>query len=149
MYYAGFSRAIGDWLLGINATRAYTLKFGGNETLYSVGRVQTPTLALIVERHKEIIEFSRQIVAVFGFDAAVGLQFKEDANGQVKLLEANPRVQGTMVMSALANANVISGAIMQAITGESGLSQEDVNWSARYLRYWGGIGIVDEQTVKI
>ena len=61
LYHSGLVRAIGDWLLGINATRAYTLKFGGNQTLYSVGRVQTPTLALIVERHQEILNFKPTI----------------------------------------------------------------------------------------
>ena len=57
LYYAGFSRAIGDWLLGMNATRLYTLKYGGYKQVLSVGRVQTPTLAMLVERHKEIINF--------------------------------------------------------------------------------------------
>lgn len=57
LYHSGLVRAIGDWLLGINATRAYTLKFGGDNTLYSVGRVQTPTLALVVNRYNEILNF--------------------------------------------------------------------------------------------
>lgn len=57
LYEAGLSRAIGDWLLGLNATRLYTLKYGGNGTVLSVGRVQTPTLALIVERHFAIANF--------------------------------------------------------------------------------------------
>lgn len=57
LYHAGLVRAIGDWLLGINATRAYSLKFGGRNELLSVGRVQTPTLAMVVNRHKEIQNF--------------------------------------------------------------------------------------------
>ncbi|MGN1263621.1 MAG: DNA topoisomerase, partial [Prevotella sp.] len=57
LYLAGLSRAIGDWLLGMNATRLYTLKYGQNRQVLSVGRVQTPTLALIVNRQKEIEEF--------------------------------------------------------------------------------------------
>jgi len=57
LYYAGFSRAIGDWLLGINATRLYTVKHGGFKQVLSVGRVQTPTLAMIVNRFKEIQNF--------------------------------------------------------------------------------------------
>ena len=57
VYFAGLSRAAGDWLLGINATRLYTLKYGQRNQLLSVGRVQTPTLALIVERQKEIENF--------------------------------------------------------------------------------------------
>ncbi|CAI8154635.1 MAG: DNA topoisomerase 3 [Polaribacter sp. SA4-10] len=57
LYYAGYSRAIGDWLLGLNATRLYTVKFGGFKQVLSVGRVQTPTLAMLVNRFKEIKEF--------------------------------------------------------------------------------------------
>ena len=57
LYLAGLSRAIGDWLLGMNATRLYTLKYGQNRQVLSIGRVQTPTLALIVNRQKEIEHF--------------------------------------------------------------------------------------------
>ena len=57
LYYAGFSRAIGDWLLGLNATRLYTVKFGGYKQVLSVGRVQTPTLAMLVNRYLEIQNF--------------------------------------------------------------------------------------------
>lgn len=57
LYIAGLSRAIGDWLLGMNATRLYTLKYGQNRQVLSIGRVQTPTLALIVNRQKEIDSF--------------------------------------------------------------------------------------------
>ena len=57
LYLAGLSRAIGDWLLGMNATRLYTLKYGQNSQVLSIGRVQTPTLALIVNRQKEIDNF--------------------------------------------------------------------------------------------
>jgi DNA topoisomerase-3 len=60
LYYAGFSRAIGDWLLGMNATRLYTVKHGGHKQVLSVGRVQTPTLAMIVKRFKEIENFKPQ-----------------------------------------------------------------------------------------
>jgi DNA topoisomerase-3 len=57
LYAAGMCRAVGDWMLGMNATRLFTLKFGGNGRVLSVGRVQTPTLAMIVERHHEIQNF--------------------------------------------------------------------------------------------
>ena len=58
LYEAGLSRAIGDWLLGMNATRLYTLKYGQNRQVLSIGRVQTPTLALIVKRYQEIQNFT-------------------------------------------------------------------------------------------
>jgi DNA topoisomerase-3 len=57
LYLAGNARAIGDWLLGINATRLFTKKFGGNKAVLSIGRVQTPTLAMLVQRQKEIDAF--------------------------------------------------------------------------------------------
>jgi len=57
LYAAGSSRAIGDWLLGMNATRLYTLKYGAERQVLSIGRVQTPTLAMIVERQKTIENF--------------------------------------------------------------------------------------------
>lgn len=57
LYYAGLSRAIGDWILGMNGTRLYTLKYSSPGNVLSIGRVQTPTLALIVQRHFEIANF--------------------------------------------------------------------------------------------
>lgn len=57
LYAAGSVRAIGDWLLGMNASRAYTLKFGIPGQVLSIGRVQTPTLAILVERQKAIENF--------------------------------------------------------------------------------------------
>lgn len=57
LYVAGLCRAIGDWMLGINATRLYTLKFATGKQILSIGRVQTPTLALVVNRQKEIENF--------------------------------------------------------------------------------------------
>ena len=60
LYEAGLCRAIGDWVLGMNATRLYTLKYGQNRQILSIGRVQTPTLALIVKRQQEIENFVSQ-----------------------------------------------------------------------------------------
>ena len=60
LYEAGLCRAIGDWMLGMNATRLYTLKYGQNRQVLSIGRVQTPTLALIVKRQQEIDNFVPQ-----------------------------------------------------------------------------------------
>lgn len=57
LYAAGSARAIGDWLLGMNATRLFTKKFGQGKATLSIGRVQTPTLAMIVTRQKEIEAF--------------------------------------------------------------------------------------------
>lgn len=57
LYTAGLCRAIGDWVLGLNATRLYTLKYGQQGQVLSIGRVQTPTLALVVNRQLEIENF--------------------------------------------------------------------------------------------
>jgi len=57
LYHAGKSRAIGDWVLGFNATRLFTLRYGNGKHVLSIGRVQTPTLAMIVRRQKEIENF--------------------------------------------------------------------------------------------
>lgn len=86
LYHAGLSRAIGDWLLGMNATRLYTLKYsGGNGSVLSIGRVQTPTLALIVQRQKEIDNFKsedywelRTLYRATTFNARTG-RFKSEA----------------------------------------------------------------------
>ncbi len=60
LYQAGNARAVGDWLLGINATRLFTRKFGSQKMVLSVGRVQTPTLAMLVKRQKEIDAFTAE-----------------------------------------------------------------------------------------
>lgn len=57
LYEAGLARAIGDWLLGINATRLYTARYASGRQTLSIGRVQTPTLALVVQRQREIEQF--------------------------------------------------------------------------------------------
>lgn len=57
LYEAGQARAIGDWLLGMNGTRLFTKKYGGYHQVLSIGRVQTPTLAMIVNRYQQIVNF--------------------------------------------------------------------------------------------
>lgn len=61
LYEAGLARAIGDWLLGINATRLYTARYASSRQTLSIGRVQTPTLALVVQRQREIEQFVPEI----------------------------------------------------------------------------------------
>ncbi|MEZ5039309.1 MAG: DNA topoisomerase 3 [Saprospiraceae bacterium] len=98
LYHAGRSRAIGDWLLGMNATRLYTLKFGGFKQLLSIGRVQTPTLAMLVERHHEIENFVPQpfwelqtIYREVTFNCEDGRFFKkEDGEGLLQQVENQP-----------------------------------------------------------
>lgn len=95
LYEAGLSRAIGDWLLGMNATRLYTLKYGQNRQVLSVGRVQTPTLALIVNRQHEIEHFKpepywelKTIYRDTTFAAAKG-RFATEEEGRTLLNQVN------------------------------------------------------------
>ena len=98
LYMAGLSRAIGDWLLGMNATRLYTLKYGQNRQVLSIGRVQTPTLALIVNRQKEIENFKPEpywVLATFyrdtTFTATKGkFTSKEEGEQAFALIEGKP-----------------------------------------------------------
>lgn len=98
LYLAGLSRAIGDWILGMNATRLYTLKYGKNRQVLSIGRVQTPTLALIVNRQKEIDNFKPETYWVLAtiyrdttFTATKGrFDKKEDGEAAFKTIEGEP-----------------------------------------------------------
>lgn len=103
LYLAGLSRAIGDWLLGMNATRLYTLKYGNNQygrntQVLSIGRVQTPTLALIVQRQKEIDNFKSEPYWVLAtlyrdtqFTATKGkFLSKEEGEAAFALIEGKP-----------------------------------------------------------
>lgn len=86
LYMAGLSRAIGDWLLGMNATRLYTVKYAVKRgQVFSIGRVQTPTLAMIVKRTLEILNFTPQpfwelktLYRGVTFNATVGRYLKQD-----------------------------------------------------------------------
>ena len=98
LYMAGLSRAIGDWLLGMNCTRLYTLKYGQNRQVLSIGRVQTPTLALIVNRQKEIDSFKPEPYWVLAtiyrdttFTATKGkFTSKEEGEAAFKTIEGRP-----------------------------------------------------------
>ena len=98
LYEAGSARAIGDWLLGINATRLYTLKYGQQGQVLSIGRVQTPTLSLIVERHKAIESFIpepfwelKTIYRDVIFSSATGrFQNKEEATSAIEKIKGKP-----------------------------------------------------------
>lgn len=92
-----------------------------------------------VERNEEIIEYSEKLSREIGLEYAYGFQFKLDENSIPKLLESNPRIQGTMVLSTFAGANIIYGAVKYALGEE--IPRFKIKWGTRMLRYWGGIGI--------
>jgi carbamoyl-phosphate synthase large subunit len=93
-----------------------------------------------IEKHERIIEWSDLMTSRLGLRYAVGFQFKCDAEGVPKLLECNPRIQGTMVAATFAGANIIYSALKMLL--EEPLPEFTVNWDTRFMRYWGGIGIV-------
>ena len=98
LYYAGLSRAIGDWILGMNATRLYTLKYSQNRNVLSIGRVQTPTLALIVNRQREIENFVpedyweiKTLYRNTTFNSTKGkFKSEEEANAVIKQIKSAP-----------------------------------------------------------
>ncbi len=98
LYMAGLCRAIGDWILGMNATRLYTLKYGQNRQVLSIGRVQTPTLALIVKRQREIEQFKPEPYWVLStiyrdtlFTATKGkFTSKEEGEQSFSLIQGKP-----------------------------------------------------------
>lgn len=100
LYYAGLSRAIGDWMLGMNATRLYTLKYAQSRNVLSIGRVQTPTLALIVNRQREIENFVpedyweiKTLYRDVTFNSTKG-KYKnvDEANSVIESIKAHPLV---------------------------------------------------------
>jgi carbamoyl-phosphate synthase large subunit len=98
-----------------------------------------------VEKSEEIIDQSRRLVKGLGLEYACGFQMKLDGIGRPRLLECNPRVQGTMVLSTLAGANIIYGAVKLAFGEE--LPEFEIRWNTRLMRYWGGIGISDGEVI--
>ncbi|MEZ3590120.1 MAG: DNA topoisomerase 3 [Muribaculaceae bacterium] len=100
LYHAGLSRAIGDWILGLNATRLYSLKYSSPGNVLSIGRVQTPTLALIVQRHFEIANFKpedfwelKTLYRGVTFNATSGrFKSEDEASRALSLIEGKPLV---------------------------------------------------------
>lgn len=98
-----------------------------------------------IEKNEDIIEHSKKLSLDIGLSYAFGFQFKLDKDGIPRLLESNPRVQGTMVLATFAGANVIYGAVKHAMGEE--VPGFKVEWGTRILRYWGGIGVRAESTL--
>lgn len=126
--------------------------FRGNDLLAIPRRrdriVSGITFAGTVERREDLMEWSTRLSENLDLDYAFGFQFKLDREGVPKLLECNPRVQGTMVLSTMAGANIIYAAVKKAMGEE--VPPMGVRWGTRIMRYWGGIGIADGRpTVRI
>ena len=105
------------------------------------------TFAGTVEKREDIINYTKKLTKKIGLKYAHGFQFKYDRKGIPKLLESNPRIQGTMVLSTIAGANVIYGAVKLAL--KENLPYFKVRWGARFLRYWGGVGVRDGEVIVV
>jgi carbamoyl-phosphate synthase large subunit len=100
-----------------------------------------------VEYNSEIIKYSKMLAKKIDLKYCFGFQYKLDENGTPKILESNPRIQGTMVMSTLADANIIYAGV-KALLNEP-IEKMEVQWNTRFFRLWGGISSKDNQIRKI
>lgn len=98
-----------------------------------------------IEKNKDLIEYSEELTTELGLEYAFGFQFKQDKDNVPKLLESNPRIQGTMVLATFAGANIIYGAVKYAL-GEM-VPEFNIAWGTRIMRYWGGIGISNSRVL--
>lgn len=94
-----------------------------------------------VEQHDELIKYAQKLSHATGLQYTFGFQFKVDERGVPRLLESNPRIQGTMVLSTFAGANIIYAAVKHAM--HEYVPDFKIIWGTKILRYWGGIGIRD------
>ena len=129
LYEAGLCRAMGDWTLGMNATRLYTLKYGQNKQVLSIGRVQTPTLALIVNRQHEIEEFvpkrSWILSTLYRDTKFTAIAHDEEAEAEAAAEVAEAAAQGKTIKSKgpifrqIEYTNETEGQkVLDAITGK-------------------------------
>lgn len=95
----------------------------------------------------KIIEYSQKLMKRLNLHYAFGFQFKMDTQLNPKLLESNPRIQGTMVLSTLAGANIIYSAVKMAL-GED-IPEFQIDWDMKILRYWGIIGISHQKVMEM
>lgn len=98
------------------------------------------------EKNDEIIRYSKKLTEKMGLEYAHGYQFKLDDEGKPRLIECNPRIQGTMVLSTFAGANIIYGAVQLAL-GEKP-PKYSVKWGTRLFRDWGAIGVLDNEVIE-
>jgi carbamoyl-phosphate synthase large subunit len=99
-----------------------------------------------VEKNEKMIEYSTKLSEKIGLKYAFGFQYKMDSDNTSKLLESNPRIQGTMVLATFAGANIIYGAVKHALGEE--VPEFDVKWGTRIMRYWGGLGISEDKILN-
>jgi len=98
------------------------------------------------ENNSRIIEYCRKISEKINLEHCFGFQFKLDENRAPKILECNPRVQGTMILATFAGANIIYGAVKSVLSEE--VPAFNIKWGSRILRYWGGIHVFENKLIS-
>jgi len=106
----------------------------------------------IVEKNEEIINLSNKLSKVLDLKYCFGFQFKLDEKGVPKILESNPRVQGTMVASTFAGFNMIFLCVLVEINEKKALEliascKDNISWGMKFKRYWGGISVDETGTL--
>lgn len=96
----------------------------------------------VLKKHDEIIDYSNRLTERLRLNYIFGFQFKLNREGEAKILECNPRIQGTMVAATLAGANIIYSALKMLFDEE--LPDFELDWNHEFMRYWGGLGISNE-----
>ena len=100
-----------------------------------------------VEYRKDIIDYSFKLAEILDLEYSFGFQYKLDESNVPKILESNPRVQGTMVLSTIAGANIIYSSV-KLLLGED-IPEFNIDWNAKILRFWGGIGLNNNNSFVI
>ena len=100
-----------------------------------------------VEYREDLIDYSKKLANILDLEYCFGFQFKLDGKNVPHILETNPRVQGTMVLSTVAGANIIFASVLLAL-GES-IEDFNIDWNAKLMRYWGGVGISNDSSFLI
>ncbi len=100
-----------------------------------------------VRLRKDIIEYCRKLAEELDLFYCFGFQFREDANGLPKIIECNPRVQGTMVTSAFAGFNIIYYSVMEALNKKAAVGKTILKDRINFIRYWGGVAVYENKFI--
>ena len=99
--------------------------------------------------NEAINKYSKKIVGLLGLHGNIGLQFKRDKNNIPKIIESNPRVQGTIVLCTAAGVNMVYDAVKLALGEQIHDKQEDVKWGIKMIRYWDEVYVKDGKYFSI
>jgi len=100
-----------------------------------------------VIKHEKLIQYCKKISEKLDLKNCYGFQFKMDVNNNPKILESNPRVQGTMVLATIANANIIYSSVKSVLNED--IPKFNVKWGAKISRFWGGVGVDSDKKITI